>query len=54
MTNPRFLIGIVHFFSISCNAGHTDLRKASSVGNDILVLVYFRILPLRFSIRLAV
>ena len=31
---PQLWIGTVHFFSISCKVSQTDLRTASSVGNE--------------------
>jgi hypothetical protein len=49
---PQFLMGMVHFFDTSLKARYTDLITASSLGKDSLFLVYFLILPLRFSIRL--
>ncbi|MET3874845.1 hypothetical protein ABIE50_000257 [Chitinophaga sp. OAE865] len=51
---PQFLMGMVHFFDTSRKARYTDLNTASSVGKDSLFLVYFLILPFRFSMRFVV
>ena len=47
-------ISIAHFLVASFKARYTDFNTASSVGKDILFWVYFRIFPLRFSIKLVV
>jgi hypothetical protein len=40
------------FFVASFNAENIDLKIASAVGFESIFIVYFLILPIRFSIKL--
>jgi len=51
---PHSRIGIVHFSDASNTIKYSILNSESSVGNELLVFVIFRICLLKFSIALVV